>query len=59
WPGDPMFADKDKTASYAEYANTGEGAKTAERVPWSKQLTSKQAKAYTLKNIFGAWNPES
>ncbi|WP_316783891.1 pectinesterase family protein [Pedobacter frigiditerrae] len=58
WPGDPMFADKDKTAFYAEYANTGAGSATAERVPWSKQLTGKQAKAYTLKNIFGSWNPE-
>lgn len=40
------------TAYYAEYNSTGEGANAAKRVSWSKQLTAKEAKAYTLKNIF-------
>lgn len=57
WPGDPMFADKDKTAFYAEHENVGAGANTSKRVAWSKQLTKKQAKAYTMENIFGSWHP--
>jgi pectinesterase len=57
WAGDPLFGDKTKTAFYAEYKNIGVGAATTARVPWSKQLTAKQAKAYTLKNIFGGWIP--
>ena len=57
WTGDPLFVNKDKTAFYAEFENKGEGSATINRVPWSKQLTSKQAKTYTIKNIFGAWTP--
>lgn len=44
--------ENEKTAYYAEYKNTGEGAATAVRVAWSKQLTDKEAKEYTLENIF-------
>lgn len=57
WKGDAMFPDKEKTVFYAEYQNTGAGAKTGERVSWSHQLTSAQAKKYTLANIFCDWNP--
>ncbi len=39
-------------AFYAEYRSTGAGADPAKRVVWSKQLRSKEAKEYTLKNIF-------
>jgi pectinesterase len=53
WKGDQMFPDKEKTAFYAEYGNTGAGAKTDRRVTWSKQLSKKEVKAYTLENIFG------
>lgn len=56
WKGDKMFPDKDKTAFYAEYGSTGKGGKTENRVPWSHQLRKKEAKKYTLKNIFGDWN---
>jgi pectinesterase len=52
--------DNEKTARYAEYQNRGEGAATAERVSWSRQLTAKEAKQYTLENIFkdfSQWNP--
>jgi pectinesterase len=59
WKGDKMFPDKDKTAFYAEYKNFGEGADVSKRVAWSKQLTSKEAKQYTMKNIFGDWNPSN
>ena len=57
WPGDPMFPDKDKTAYYAEFESRGPGANTAGRVAWSKQLTKNEVKKYTLKNIFGDWDP--
>ncbi len=43
----------EKTAFFAEYKNTGEGSAIAKRVSWSKQLTDKQAKSYTVENILG------
>lgn len=46
------------TARYAEYNSSGPGANPAARVKWSKQLTEKEAKNYTLKNILGEWNPD-
>lgn len=57
WKGDKMFPDKDKTAYYAEFGSKGEGGKTENRVAWSHQLTKKEMKKYTIKNIFGDWNP--
>jgi pectinesterase len=51
-------ADNEKTAYYAEYNSKGPGANAAARVAWSKQLTNKEAKQYTLKNIFGNWQPK-
>jgi pectinesterase len=50
----------EKTAFYAEYRSAGPGANPAGRVPWSHQLSTKEAKQYTLKRIFGgtqAWVP--
>jgi pectinesterase len=47
----------EKTAYYAEYNSKGAGAAPAQRVSWSHQLTAKQAREYTLKNIFRGWNP--
>lgn len=44
--------ENEKTAFYAEYKNTGEGANTSKRVAWSKQLTEQEAKQYTVENIF-------
>ena len=44
--------ENEKTARYAEFGNTGEGAATAGRVKWAKQLTSKEALRYTIENIF-------
>lgn len=41
----------EQTVFYAEYKCTGEGAPTAKRVAWSKQLSDKEAKEYTLENI--------
>ena len=52
--------ENEKTARYSEYKSTGPGAQPEARVPWSKQLTDEEAKAYTVPNILGgadAWNP--
>lgn len=48
-----------KTVFYAEYQSYGPGANAAERVDWSRRLTSKQAKKYTMENIFRGWKPLS
>lgn len=47
-------AENEKTAFYAEYKNTGEGATVAQRAKWTKQLSDKEAQRYTLANIFSA-----
>ena len=47
WSG----TQRDKTAFYAEYGNSGPGADISQRVPWSHQLTKKEARKYTVKNI--------
>lgn len=44
--------DRDKTAYYAEYKNTGPGASPSTRVEWSHQLSDQEAAKYTLENIF-------
>jgi pectinesterase len=44
--------ENEKTAFYAEYKNVGEGGNTKSRVTWAKQLGEKEAKEYTLENIF-------
>ncbi len=61
WHGDEMFPDKQKTTFYAEYNNFGPGAETSKRLKWSKQLSKKEAKKYTVSNIFkhkDSWNPK-
>ncbi|PWS27694.1 pectin esterase [Pedobacter yonginense] len=60
WKGDAMFLDKDRTAYYAEYQSKGLGASAKKRVPWSKQLTARQARVYTVQNILKGlddWKP--
>ena len=49
--------DNHKTARYTEYNNFGPGAATMQREDWTIQITDEQAKIYTLKNVFGNWNP--
>ncbi|UKT63705.1 pectinesterase family protein [Pedobacter mucosus] len=59
WKGDTMFPDKEKTVFYAEYKNSGAGASAKTRLPWTKQLTNKEIKTYTVQNILGGndhWN---
>jgi pectin methylesterase-like acyl-CoA thioesterase len=41
-----------QTARYYEYNNSGDGAGTAQRVAWSRQLTKKEAKEVTRENVF-------
>ncbi len=50
--------DSYKTARYAEYKSYGPSADATKRVEWSKQLTDEAAKNYTLKNVFGDWDPQ-
>lgn len=54
-------ASNEETARYAEYNNSGAGASTKDRAPWSKQLTKKEAAKVTLENVFkidNNWIPE-
>ena len=44
---------------YAEFNCTGFGYKPPERVGWSHQLTKREAKKYTVKNILGDSNNNS
>ncbi len=46
--------ENEKTAFYAEYKSTGDGAAIAQRAKWTKQLSDKEAKLYSLKNIFSS-----
>ena len=53
-------AANEQTAYYAEYQSTGPGANPTARAKWSHQLTSKEAKRYTLGHIFegaASWVP--
>jgi len=43
---------REQTARYAEYENTGEGAVTQNRVFWSRQLNKKEARQVTLESVF-------
>ncbi|HEX5323546.1 MAG TPA: pectinesterase family protein [Capsulimonadaceae bacterium] len=52
--------DRDKTARYAEFHNTGPGSATKDRVSWSKQLSASQASEISLGSVLGGtdeWNP--
>jgi pectinesterase len=50
--------ENEKTALYAEYKSYGPGAAPGERVKWSKQLSKKEARGYTIKKIFSGWSPD-
>ncbi len=43
--------EREQTARYLEFENTGEGADTGQRAAWSKQLTKKEAAQVTLQNV--------
>jgi pectin methylesterase-like acyl-CoA thioesterase len=44
--------EREQTARYLEFENTGEGAVADKRVAWSRQLTKKEAQEVTLENVF-------
>lgn len=49
----------EKTARFMEFNNTGEGSETSGRT-WSKILTAKEARKYTLEEVmkgYDGWNP--
>ncbi|MGC9151619.1 MAG: pectinesterase family protein [Microbacter sp.] len=53
--------DYNKTARFAEYANTGQGSSLNERVVWSRSLTKSQATGVTIKHVFAGnkdWIPD-
>ena len=43
---------REQTARYLEHNNRGEGAATAGRASWSRQLTKKEAQKVTLQRVF-------
>ena len=45
-------AENEKTVRYAEYNNTGEGAKLEQRVKWIKVLTQKEASIINKEEVF-------
>jgi pectinesterase len=49
--------DREKTARYAEYHNTGPGADPARRVPWARQLTDDEAAQFSREKVLGDWDP--
>ncbi len=51
--------EAEKTSFYAEYQNTGEGFQKEKRVNWSHQLSKKEAKKYTIKDILGETSTNS
>lgn len=44
--------ERELTARYLEFENTGPGAATLQRATWSRQLTGKEAKDITPENVF-------
>ncbi|WP_237487832.1 pectinesterase family protein [Hufsiella arboris] len=48
----------EKTAFFAEYKNTGQGANPTKRVAWSHQLSESEAANYNLTAILRGWKPE-
>jgi pectinesterase len=52
--------DNEKTARYAEYRSSGPGANPQSRVAWSRQLSRKEVRGYTVERVFArhdGWRP--
>lgn len=49
--------EKESTAFYAEYNNSGPGYQPKQRVQWAHILTAEEASGYTLSSIFKDWDP--
>jgi pectinesterase len=53
--------ENEKTAFFAEYKSSGPGGNASGRASWSHQLTEKEVKQYTIKNILSGkdgWDPQ-
>ena len=50
--------EREQTARYMEFENSGEGANTDKRVGWSRQLTKKEAQQVTMENVFSVGLPK-
>lgn len=54
--------EREKTARFAEFGSSGEGASPSARASWAKALTSSEAGGISAQRVFGGpdgWNPES
>ena len=47
--------ENEKTATFAEYNNSGAGASTKNRAPWAIKISEKDATGYTKANIFASF----
>lgn len=53
--------ERQQTVRYMEYGNSGEGAATDRRAPWTRRLTKKEAAKITMEEVFAIddkWTPE-
>ena len=48
-----------QNTTFAEYRSTGPGANPSKRVPWSRQLTDREATAFTADTALRGWTPPS
>lgn len=52
--------ERQQTARYMEYNNSGAGSKTDNRASWTRRLSKKEAQKITMKEVFGinnTWSP--
>lgn len=49
--------NREETARYMEYGNSGPGADTKDRVGWSRQLNKKEAKKITQEEVLSSQQP--
>lgn len=55
------YAEREKTARYAEHKSLGAGANAGARAAWAKQLTAAEAKNITAERVLAGqdgWNPQ-
>jgi len=45
------------TAFYAEYGNSGPGAKASQRVSWARHLSAQSAEQFSRDRVFRGWKP--
>lgn len=54
WHPWTVGSGREKTSYYAEFGNIGEGADLSGRVVWCHQLSRREARKYTVKNVLSA-----